>query len=481
MATVEDTASIMLSSHPDEGRRAPPPSLRPRGPKAAVAPIIARWRYLKGDPFALLLVLIAVGTPGLLTFGAPGFTRYDIGVVNVSSLTRIGLYLAAGYLFVMVYLAKQMRGGSSPFAGPNPFSGVVLVTIVYAWFALSTVLVVDDQLLLPLYRLAEWALLVLLVVAAMPKESYMAQDAERKLTAMLMAILSLPAIIVLVGTATVPNMALTTSAEYPRLGGWLFGPNGFGTTCAMGAVVFWMLSRSWLGKAWAAVLFVCMVLTYSRGAYLGLVASVLVGLALQVGKSTPGRRAIGLLGIGLTVPAVYLALLTDPVVDLLVRGESIANLLTLNMRTEIWRVSWQLASSDWLLGGGFILGPRALAEHFDPWFQPSTAHNDFLNAMLAGGVVAGVLVLLFYLLLAWKLLLVPFDQSHRLTYVMLAVQAATYAMITPVMSGTVHVTSVTLILLLRHATATEDAIRRRIRGVRSRLVTEITHQPRTPQ
>ena len=410
-------------------------------------------RFAARDAYLVIVVLIAVGTPGLLKLGAPGATFAEVGLINVSSLARIGLYLAAAYLMAVVYLASRASQAVGVERPANSLAGLRLVVAIFAWYLVSAAFVVEGFALLPLYRVGEWALLVLAIAAATPAEAYLSRErAERQVATTLMAILSLPLVAVLAGLAIVPDMAVVPGGEYTRLGGWLYNPNGLGTACGMGSVSFWMLTRSWAGKAWAAVLFVCMILTYSRGALIGFGAAAFVGLGLYAWRGRPGGRVAALAAIVLALPSLVWAYAQGLLLDLLSRGETVEALLTLNMRTVIWHVAWESSLDHWMLGRGFIVGPKALADHFHltPWFQPSTAHNDFLNAFLAGGVVAVGLLVGFYVLLVRGLLVAPLGRTSQIAFAMIATQAGCYAIVTPLLSGTVNAAAATLLILLRH-------------------------------
>ena len=396
-------------------------------------------------PFVYILVLVAVGSPGLLKFGTAATS--DVGLLNLSSVTRIAFYVLAGYALVLFYLAERLRGHSRP---ANSFAGLRLVVAIYGYFLLTTVASVSGTpLLLAVYRICEWFLLVVAIFAATPSTVYASRaTAEDHVTKILMLALSLPPIIVLIGLIVVPDMAVEPAEPFGRLGGWIYGPNGFGATCGMGCVLFWTLSRSWLGKAWSVVLLGCLFLSYSRGAYIGFLASVIIGLALQ---RTPRMRAHRWALVALCGALVFLVYDGRALLEFLSRGQSVSQLLTLNSRTFIWEAAVKTLADNWLWGKGFVVGPRELGPHLYEWVQPSTAHNEILNAMVAGGVLAGGLVLALYVVLARDVLLAPFGEPHRQAYAMVAVQAVVYSTITPLLSATVGVVSAAVLILVRHA------------------------------
>ena len=417
--------------------------------------------------YALILVLVAVGPPSLLRFGTEAIA--GVGLLNVSSLIRIGLYLLAGYALALVWLAERALHGASP---RNSLSGVKLVALLYVYFlATAAITLSGTSFLTAAYRVYEWLLLLLAIAAATPNAVYAEsrQHAERHATRLLMWILSVPAAVVLAGVAVAPDFAVHIGPNFVRLGGWLYGPNGLGVACGMGSVLFWALARTWVGKSWAVVLFACLALTYSRGAYVGFAAAMVVGGLFGVSKP---RQVVTLLAGMILLPAVYLLFFEfEPVFEFFSRGQSFDQLATLNSRSLIWAATLDLLEEHWLLGTGYTVGPKVvLAEYFE-WFLPATAHNDLLNALLAGGVAAAALVATFYVLLAKGIVTAPLAPAERRAYAMIAVQAFVYSLITPLLTSTVFAVSATVLVIFRHTSRLRDEVPRRNLHLRQSTIT----------
>jgi O-antigen ligase len=124
------------------------------------------------------------------------------------------------------------------------------------------------------------------------------------------------------------------------------------------------------------------------------------------------------------------------VLDYLERGQGMRNVTTLSERTDVWNASFD---AFWLrpyIGYGFIAGVKhAIKDHWNAtnWVPPQ-AHNDFVQALVSGGILAGLLLLAIYARVLW----VAFRNSRRSikhTFLLMAVlQISTMAMIMPVVT-----------------------------------------------
>src|SRR5262249_8099547 len=79
-------------------------------------------------------------------------------------------------------------------------------------------------------------------------------------------------------------------------------------------------------------------------------------------------------------------------------------LASLNDRTRVWQASIDAIELRPLLGYGYNAGARAaIRDHwtFAHWVPPH-AHDEFLEAALAGGLPAMLLILAIYLVVLWK-------------------------------------------------------------------------------
>ena len=88
----------------------------------------------------------------------------------------------------------------------------------------------------------------------------------------------------------------------------------------------------------------------------------------------------------------------------MLRGQREADASSANGRTIIWDVAIQAWADHPILGYGYISGPKNAIR--DNWRQahwlPPHAHNEFLQALLTGGVFSGGLIIWLYAYITWK-------------------------------------------------------------------------------
>ena len=317
--------------------------------------------------FQALLVIAAVGVPGFLPFDATGLTQ-EFGLFNAQSFSRIALSLTVGYIFVsLLALSKAQRIKSG---GANSFSldpdGFRLVFLLYGFFLLSLIKAGGPtDFLLGLYRLGEWMLAIGLCSAALGTsgntlERHRASDTFFRL---LKYITTIPVVIVLIGVVVVPDLAWS-QGRVLRLGGYLYSPNTLGVLAGIGAVIFWFHRPGLKSRIWAAVLLIVMVLTYSRGAMIGFLMSI-VFICF-----THRKAQVKILGL-VAVPALIFVVLAfsdvlyDEIGPFLARGQSMEDVETLNSRTDVWAAAWQGILDSPLIGHGYIFGPKDLPAYMN--------------------------------------------------------------------------------------------------------------------
>ncbi|HEY7728610.1 MAG TPA: putative O-glycosylation ligase, exosortase A system-associated [Candidatus Eisenbacteria bacterium] len=186
--------------------------------------------------------------------------------------------------------------------------------------------------------------------------------------------------------------AIATRGQYQVLGPantFIAGNTEIGLALNMVLPFLWILRRElkrrWLRLAMTAVFFLSVIaslITYSRGALLGLLAVVL----LLVVKNRGRWIAIPLLTIGVTVSA---AVLPDSWTQ---RMETIADYQedgSAMGRINAWRLSWHIASDRPLLGAGFQpFTERTYARYLPEVLTSSTdAHNIFFQVLAEHGFV----------------------------------------------------------------------------------------------
>jgi O-antigen ligase len=88
----------------------------------------------------------------------------------------------------------------------------------------------------------------------------------------------------------------------------------------------------------------------------------------------------------------------------ILRGQSEEALTSADGRTAIWDVAIHSWAEHPILGYGYISGPRNAIR--DNWrlahWLPPHAHNEFLQALLSGGILSGSLIIWLYVYVTWK-------------------------------------------------------------------------------
>ena len=408
--------------------------------------------------FQALLVIAAVGVPGFLPFDSSGLTQH-FGLLNAQSYTRIALSLTVGYVFVsLLALSKAQRIKSG---GGNSFSldpdGFLLLFLLYGIFLLSLIKAGGKtDFLLGLYRACEWMLAIGLCSAALgafgnTQERHGPSDTFFRLVKY---ITTIPVVIVLIGVVVAPDWALSQGGVR-RLGGNLYQPNTLGLLAGIGAFMFWFHRPSLKSRIWAAVLITVMVLTYSRGAMIGFVLSIVVICI------THRKRQVKILGL-MAVPASILVALAfsdvlyDQIEPLLTRGQALKDVGTLNSRTEVWVAAWRGILDSPLIGHGYIFGPKDLPDYMynKPWWAPPHAHNDIVNAGFAGGIGAAVLAAVIFIGVGYRLVTMDRSASEKVPMVAVYIQLTVYAMLTPLLSSSFKAQGIIFLLLMRYLAVT---------------------------
>jgi O-antigen ligase len=88
----------------------------------------------------------------------------------------------------------------------------------------------------------------------------------------------------------------------------------------------------------------------------------------------------------------------------MLRGQSEDAVTSADGRTAIWDVAIHSWADHPFLGYGYISGPKNAIR--DNWrlahWLPPHAHNEFLQALLSGGILSGGLIIWLYAYITWK-------------------------------------------------------------------------------
>jgi len=399
-----------------------------------IRPSLARKRY----PLRYwLFVVYAVGIPGFMRFDSSGRT-HDLGLFNPSSLSTIALTLACAFLFASVSILSHRR--------------IALRRVdfcMWLWIALLIIFIIASilqpnnnsgppaasDLPLSLYRLGEWVLGFVMLLSL-----YTSEDEDR----------AIDLIVRLIGTVCwayiglvwmmlpiAPSLVYASpdalaEGGHARLGGIFIHPVHLSVLAGVGFfyALFFFQGRKRI--LCCAISLLTLIMAYSRSEQIVFLIALFAYLMIFSRKFV--LRMFGLSAI-CTLAAAGVVF-QGKVLDYLERGQGMRNVTTLSERTDVWNASFD---AFWLrpyIGYGFIAGVKhAIKDHWNAtnWVPPQ-AHNDFVQALVSGGILAGLLLLAIYARVLW----VAFRNSRRSikhTFLLMAVlQISTMAMIMPVVT-----------------------------------------------
>lgn len=351
---------------------------------------------------------LAINMPTFLAFDRSGLTRSH-GLFNAQSLSRIGLFVLVGSLLMVsvLILADRRRWRPVKGAGRTSIPGTVFIlpAAMYAWYAIDAPLVSGSvELLLALFRDAEWFLLILLLWVVLRDTITVGRGSARDLLRLALPIIFFPAMVNLVVLPLAPSLIYQTSEAtgVSRFGALFTHPNVLGALTAMALFYVWTFWRGWLRVAGVSVMFAMLALSYSRGAIVAFAFASFV-YALIITRSATGRILLLLTAISI---GLLIAGYGDAIVDLIraffERRHGAGKLASLSERTIVWSAASTMIQSEPWLGYGFVSGPKKLADVMasgstGTYFLAPHAHNELLQAILSGGVLAGAMTLGLYL------------------------------------------------------------------------------------
>jgi O-antigen ligase len=346
-----------------------------------------------------ITIAFIVGAPNFLTFDATGRT-HDFGLFNATSLSRIALTLTTGYVLIVNFMLA--RGRITRWRG-----GVSLAP----WLALASLyflasLVQPQGMLIPakstdlplsLFRLGEWVLGFLLLMRLVAYEP-LARRAT--FAAEIIGRVSwIVIVMVWVMLPLAPNLVFAGGDEgetVAALGGQFYnsGALGFHAGCAFFASLLFTKKLHYK-SAGCAISFVTLLLTRARTPLLAFGLALFCYAFLQYRKPAQ-RLTLGVLfslfaSIGLFAGAPFSTMLT--------RGATWSTTASLDGRLPLWEACWAAIQLRPFLGYGFVIGAKnAIRDHWTAtnWIPPH-AHNDILQAMLQGGLLAAILVMTIYI------------------------------------------------------------------------------------
>lgn len=351
------------------------------------------------------MVVSATSLPNFVKFDNTGLT-HTTSAFNIS--TVLGLLLAIVPIFLLGAMAVMNR------------QRLMLNKIDYCkwlWLALAVNLTISTLLMGPnklmpgkhlqdivisLYRIFGWVLGMTLIVSVYSREP------KQTATDMIVRIVGICCwfniLIVWLILPVAPSLAYNADADSPesaaRLGGILISPIGLGVYAGIGFFYALLFLRGRLRVGGCCLAFLTLVLTYARTQQLSFIL-LLAGYLLVISRRPIYRwGATLLLLLGLAAGTVF----SGEIINYEGRGNGVHNILTLSERTYVWDACFKAFWLKPYLGYGVGKGvANAIRDQwtFTHWIPPE-AHNEFIQALVSGGVLACALVLYLYGQTIWK-------------------------------------------------------------------------------
>ena len=402
-------------------------------------------------------MVFAVGVPGFMQFDGSGRT-HELGLFNPSSLSNIALTLTCAFMFASVCVLSRRR--------------LLLRRIdfcMWLWIALLIIFIVASvlqpnnnsgppaasDLPLSLYRLGEWVLGFVMLLSL-----YTSEDEDRAIDLVVRLIGTVVwTYIAIVWTALpiVPSLVYASPEDIgdgrARLGGVLIHPVHLSV---LAGVAFFHSLLFFQGRKrifCCTITVLTLLMAYSRSEQIVFLMALFAYLMIFSRKFV--LRMFGATAI-CTVAAAGIVF-QEKVLDYLERGQGMRNVTTLSERTDVWDASFK---AFWLrpyIGYGFIAGVKhAIKDHWNAtnWVPPQS-HNEFIQALVSGGLLAGLLMLAIYVRVLW----VAFRNARRSikhTFLLIVIlQLSTMAIIMPLV--TVQFSRIGVIFLLSFVGLVADA------------------------
>ncbi len=347
-----------------------------------------------------LFVAYAVGVPTFINFDSTNRT-HEYGLFNAWSIATMALTFTTAFLFSTITLLSRVK----VMARKVYFSIWIWGSLLGLFFLASiceptfhTQPNTRTDLYISVYRLAEWVLAFLLLLSLYSREPI--ENSANLMASLLGRICWAYIAIVWLVLPIAPHLAYSVgpndlTGSHARLGGILIHPDLLATLAGIACFHALLRLSGTMRVAAFGIAFLTNFLTYSRSGE----AVLLFALTLYVVFFGHGliRLLGGITGFLMLGTAVLYA---NRIVDYLARGNGLNNIATLSDRTYVWNDAVQAFKLRPLLGYGFMLGAKnALKEHwkYSHWVPPHT-HNELLQALLSGGILAAVLVLCLFLM-----------------------------------------------------------------------------------
>ncbi len=124
------------------------------------------------------------------------------------------------------------------------------------------------------------------------------------------------------------------------------------------------------------------------------------------------------------------------VLDYLERGQGMRNITTLSERTDVWNASFRAFWERPYIGYGYIAGVKhAIKDHWNAtnWVPPHS-HSEFIQSLVSGGILAGLLMLAIYVRVLWIAVRNSRRSVKHTFLLMVVLQISTMSLIMPLIS-----------------------------------------------
>lgn len=364
-----------------------------------VAPVQQRYpvRYW-------LTLAYFTGVPNFVHFDPTGLTHKQ-GLFNPSSLIDIGWTLfTATALLVLTALSREgfflRKMDYNVRIWVALFLGLCLSTLLEPAPKFFAAKATDS--LISLYRLGQWAMCFLLIVGLYSRETK--ERAPAMLTQFIVRMCWGTLLPIWIMVPLAPSLAYVSEdgahGSVPRLGGIALHPS---MVALLASIIFlhgFILLRGNRRFVSCAFALTSLALTYTRSTQMVFLAVFWIYLLFLARQRS--LRWVGVAGLILALAGG--AVFHRKVEGYLSRGQSVADVSSGSDRTIIWQVGLKAWAERPLIGYGYISGPKNAFK--DNWklahWLPPHAHNEFVQALMSGGLLSGGLIIWFYLYITWK-------------------------------------------------------------------------------
>lgn len=343
--------------------------------------------------------------------GVPNFVHFDVtgrthtaGIINPTSVGQIAISIVSAYVLLMTVMLNRQ-----PLLCRKIRLDLWLLIPLLLQFTLATLLQPASRLIafsptdkiVGLYRLGEWVIAFALLAALYSRTP--AKQSTALIVQLIGRVSWIWMAIVWLVLPIMPRQAYGASGELAsavsQLGGQLIEPS-YLATLAIAAFFYalFFFPKGILRLFGCLLATATIVLAHTRIEQFSFLLLLLLCALFFSGKLTRLTTVVSMLMI---LPVIVIS--RDYLVGYFARGQRMETLLRLNDRTLVWQASLEAAKLRPFLGYGFVAGAKdAIRDHwiYLNWTPPH-AHNEYIQALLSGGILCLLIVLGIYGRLLW--------------------------------------------------------------------------------